>query len=106
VSTAASVGFGVIRGRTIELFERGGKLWERASWTTVGVGWGGFLVTRIALIGMATAIGAKLAASPTSIRLGLAITLGTQMIVVRERARATGVSIAPTRRARRRSRRG
>src|SRR5207253_8929431 len=33
-SAAASVGFGVIRGRTIELFMRGGELWERASWTT------------------------------------------------------------------------
>ena len=75
VSAAASIGFGVIRGRTIELFERGGELWERASWTTVGVGWGGLLVTRIALIGAATAIGATVAASPTSIPLMLAITL-------------------------------
>src|SRR5207253_10973900 len=38
LSALASVGFGVIRGRTIELFERGGELWERASWTTIGVG--------------------------------------------------------------------
>jgi hypothetical protein len=105
-SAAASIGFGVIRGRTIELFERGGELWERASWTTLGVGWGGLLVTRIALIGVAIAIGATVAASPTSIPLMLAITLATQMIVVRERARAMGVSIAPTRRARRRSRGG
>ncbi len=87
VSATASIGFGVIRGRTIELFERGGELWERASWTTVGVGWGGLLVTRIALIGVATAIGATVAASPTSIPLMLAITLATQMIVVKERAR-------------------
>ena len=41
LSMAASIGFGVIRGRTIELFTRGGELWERASWTTIGVGWGG-----------------------------------------------------------------
>jgi hypothetical protein len=105
-SAAASIGFGVIRGRTIELFERGGELWERASWTTLGVGWGGLLVIRIALIGVATAIGATVAASPTSIPLMLAITLTTQMIVVRERARAMGVSIAATRRARRPFRRG
>jgi hypothetical protein len=36
LSGLASIGFGVIRGRTIELFVRGGELWERASWTTIG----------------------------------------------------------------------
>ena len=105
LSALASIGFGVIRGRTIELFERSGELWERASWTTIGVGWGGLLATRVVLIGVAAAIGAKVAASPTSIPLMLAITLGAQMIVVRERARATGVPIAPSRRPRRRFRR-
>jgi hypothetical protein len=105
VSALASIGFGVVRGRTIELFERSGELWERASWTTIGVGWGGLLATRLLLIGVATAIGAKVAASPTSIPLMLAITLGTQMLVVRERAGGTGVPIAPSRRLRRRSRR-
>ena len=104
-SAVASVSFGVIRGLTIELFMRGEELWERASWTTIGVGWGGLLATRLLLIGVATAIGAKVAASPTSIPLMLAITLGTQMLVVRERAGGTGVPIAPSRRLRRRSRR-
>jgi len=87
LSAAASVGFGVIRGRTIELFMRGGELWERASWTTIGVGWGGLLIARVALIAIAAAIGAKVAASPTSIPLMLAVTLGAQMLVVRARAR-------------------
>ena len=105
LSAAASIGFGVIRGRTIELFMRGGELWERASWTTIGVGWGGLLVARVALIGIAAAIGAKVAASPTSIPLMLAVTLGAQMIVVRERAKASGVPIAPSRRPSTRSRR-
>ena len=100
LSGLASIGFGVIRGRTIELFVRGGELWERASWTTIGAGWGGLLLTRVALIGVAAAIGAKLAASPTSIPLMLAITLGTQMLVERHRARAVGVPMAPSRRGR------
>ena len=104
LSAVASIGFGVIRGRTIELFVRGGELWERASWTTIGVGWGGLLLTRVALIGGAAAVGAKLAASPTSIPLMLAITLGAQMIVVRQRATAIGVAIPP--RTRRGSRGG
>jgi hypothetical protein len=104
LSAIASIGFGVIRGRTIELFERGGELWERASWTTIGVGWGGLLVTRVVLIGVAAAIGAKVAASPASIPVMLAITLGAQMLVVRARARGTGVPVPPSRRARRRSR--
>jgi len=98
LSAAASVGFGVIRGRTIELFVRGGELWERASWLTIGVGWGGLLVTRVVLIGVAVAIGAKVAASPTSIPLMLAVTLGVQMIVVRQRARASGIPITRSRR--------
>ena len=105
LSAAASIGFGVIRGRTIELFERGGELWERATWTTIIAGWGGLVLARVALIGIAAGIGAKVAASPTSIPLMLAITLGVQMIVVRERARATGLPIAPSRGQGRSSRR-
>lgn len=100
LSALASVGFGVIRGRTIELFVRGGELWERASWMTIGAGWGGLLLTRIVLIGVAAAVGAKLAASPTSIPVMLAITLAAQMVVERQRARAAGVPLAPRRRRR------
>jgi hypothetical protein len=104
LSLVASIGFGVLRGRTIELFARGGELWERASWITIGVGWGGLLVARVILIAVAAAIGAKVAASPTSIPLMLAVTLGAQMIVVRERARASGVPTASPRREQRGSR--
>jgi hypothetical protein len=105
LSGLASIGFGVIRGRTIELFMRGGELWERASWTTIGAGWGGLLLTRVALIGVAAAVGAKLAASPTSIPLMLSITLATQILVERHRARSAGIPIAPARKNRRGSRR-
>ena len=49
MSTLASVSFGVIRGLTIELFARGEELWERASWTTIGVGCGELVVTRTRL---------------------------------------------------------
>ena len=101
LSAVASIGFGVIRGRTIELFERAGELWERASWTTIAVGWGGLLVTRVALIAVAAAAGATVAASASSIPLMLAITLATQMIVVRQRARSLAIPIAPSRRERR-----
>jgi hypothetical protein len=105
LSAVASIGFGVMRGRTIELFVRDGQLWERATWTTIAGGWGGLLATRVALIATASVIGAQLAASPTSIPLMIAITLAAQMVVVSQRARATGVPIAPSRRARRRSHR-
>ena len=93
-SAVASIAFGVVRGRTIELFMRGEELWERASWTTIAVGWGGLVVTRIALIAVAAALGAKVASSPTSIPLMLAITLATQMLVVRARARELGGGVA------------
>ncbi len=104
LSAAASVGFGVIRGRTIELFERDGELWERATWATIA-GWIGLLVTRILIIAAATIVGATLAASPSSIPLMLAITLAAQMIVVGRRAGETGLAI-PARSRRRRVRRG
>jgi hypothetical protein len=104
MSASASIGFGVFRGRTITLFVRDGELWEQASWRTIGVGWGGLLVTRIALIAIAGALGASLAASPTSIPLMIAITLAAQMLLVGERARAFDVPVgrSPRRRPRRR----
>lgn len=105
LSAVASIVFGVLRGRTIELFVREGELWERATWTTIAGGWGGLLATRVALIALASAVGAHLAASPTSIPIMLAITLAAQMLVVGQRARATGATIAPSRRERRRTRR-
>ena len=98
LSALASIGFGVFRGRTIDLFVRDGQLWEQASWRTIGVGWGGLLLTRIALIGIAGAVGARFAASPTSIPLMIAITLAAQMLVVAERAETFDVPIAPPRR--------
>ena len=105
LSAVASIGFGVVRGRTIELFVRDDELWERATWTTIAGGWGGLLATRVALIGLASAVGAHLAASPTTIPMMLAITLAAQMLVVGRRARATGITVAPSRRERRRARR-
>jgi hypothetical protein len=104
LSAVASISFGVFRGRTIELFVRQGELWERATWTTLSVGWGGLLLVRVGLIATAAAVNAKLAASPTSIPLMLAITLAAQMFVVGERARKTGAVTAPSRRERRRAR--
>jgi hypothetical protein len=104
-SAVASIVFGVIRGVTIELFLRGDELWERASWMTIGVGWGGLVVTRIGLIVLAAAVGAKVASSPASIPLMLAITLAAQMLVVKVRAREIGVVAEPSlRRLRRKAR--
>lgn len=101
LSAAASIAFGVIRGSTIELFMRGDELWERASWRTIGVGWGGLVVTRLALIALATALGAKVASSAATIPIMLAITLVAQMLVVTARARELGAPAAPPSRRRR-----
>ena len=103
LSAISSVVFGVVRGRTIELFERGGELWERATWATIA-GWGGLLITRAGIIAIAAVAGAKLAASPASIPLMLAVTLATQIVVVGRRARETGLAI-PSGSARREGRR-
>src|SRR5690349_11638118 len=56
-SAVASVIFGVFRGRTIELFVRDGELWERATWTSLGIGWGGLMVARAGLIATAALVG-------------------------------------------------
>src|SRR5437763_8317648 len=104
LSALASIWFGVFRGRTINLFVREGELWEQASWRTIGVGWGGLLATRIALIGLAALLGARLAASPTSVPLMIAITLAAQMLIVGERARGFEVPAAHSGRRRRRRR--
>lgn len=104
LSALASIGFGAFRGRTIALFVRDGELWEQASWRTIGVGWGGLLLTRIALIGIAGAIGARFAASPTSIPVMIAITLAAQMLVVAERAETFDLPTGPRRRRGRRRR--
>ena len=95
LSATASIAFGVIRGSTIELSMRGDELWERASWRTIGIGWGGLVGARIGLIGLAGAIGAKAASSPASIPLMLAITIAAQMLVVTGRARELGVVSQP-----------
>jgi len=105
LSAVASLSFGVFRGRTVQLFVRDGELWERATWANLGIGWGGLLLVRVSLIATAAAVGATLAASPTSIPLMLAITLAAQMLVVGERAKSSGAVIAPSRRERRRARR-
>ncbi|HET7170130.1 MAG TPA: hypothetical protein VFI18_00680 [Gaiellales bacterium] len=103
LSALASIGFGAFRGRTIKLFVRDGELWEQASWRTIGVGWGGLLLTRVALIAIAGLVGARFAESPTSIPLMIAITLAAQMIIVTGRAREFDISVArPGRRGRRR----
>jgi len=106
LSALASIAFGVFRGHTIELFERGGELWERATWRTVA-GWGGLLFSRIAIIALAAVVGARLAASPASIPLMIAVTLAAQFVVVSRRARESGIAIATSdrRSARRRARR-
>jgi hypothetical protein len=105
LSAVASIGFGVFRGRTIELSVRDGELWERATWTTIAGGWGGLLLTRVALIAVAAAVGAKLAASPSCIPALLALTLATQTLVVSQRAHDTGATITPSRSSQRRMRR-
>ena len=102
LSALASIGFGMFRGRTLDLFVRDGELWEQASWRTIAVGWGGLLMTRIALIAIAGLVGARFAASPTSIPLMIAITLAAQILVVAERAEANDAPIVPKRRRGRR----
>jgi hypothetical protein len=105
LSAVASIGFGIFRGRRIDLFVKDGELWERASWTTIVAGWGGLLVTRLLLIALAVTVGATLAASPTWIPLLLAVTLGAQILVETERARESGAALAESRRASRRTHR-
>jgi hypothetical protein len=76
------------------LERRGGHLWaqlpKRGLWL-----WGGLIISRLAISGIAHASGADLAAGTTAILLVLGLNRAAQALVVVPRAIAAGIPFAP-----------
>jgi hypothetical protein len=85
---------GLGRGATIQLYLRGGQLWQRYTVATLGV-WIALIVLRIGLGSGGHAIGVSLPMGGT-IMATFGLSLLAESLVVQKRAAATGVAIMPS----------
>jgi hypothetical protein len=94
VSAAIAIATGAGLGALTRLERRDGYLWaqlpKRGLWL-----WGGLIVSRLVIIGIAHASGADAAAGTAAILLMLALNRGAQALVVVPRAIAAGIPFAP-----------
>jgi hypothetical protein len=102
--TAADIGFlvtgavaaavlGAARGATVELFSRGGELWQRYRPISVAL-WLTLIAAKVILTVIASAAGAPGGAGTNGLLLALGISLVAETAVVGPRALATGVPFA------------
>ena len=94
VSAVIAIAIGVGLGAMTRLERRDGYLWaqlpKRGLWL-----WGGLLVSRVAVTGIAHASGAHVAAGTAAILLMLGLNRAAQALVVAPRAVAAGIPFAP-----------
>lgn len=94
VSAAIAIGTGAGLGTMTRLERRDGYLWaqlpKRGLWL-----WGGLLVSRLAIIGIAHGAGAHVAAGTAAILLMLGLNRAAQALVVVPRAITAGIPFAP-----------
>jgi hypothetical protein len=94
VSAAIAIAIGVALGAMTRLERRDGYLWaqlpQRGLWL-----WGGLIVSRLVVIGIAHAAGAPVAAGTAAILLMLGLNRAAQALVVVPRAVAAGIPFAP-----------
>jgi hypothetical protein len=94
VSAVIAIAIGVGLGAMTRLERRDGHLWaqlpKRGLWL-----WGGLIVSRLLLIGVAQASGAHVAAGTAVILLMLGLNRAAQALVVVFRAVAAGIPFAP-----------
>lgn len=91
---AISLGLGAARGATIELFPRGGYLYQRYRKTTVAL-WAVLIAAKLGLDLAAHLAGAGAAAGTDGLMLSLGVSLLGESALVAPRAMATGVPFAP-----------
>jgi hypothetical protein len=96
VGLVVGLGFGLLRGRSVEVGVQNGFLWYRYRWATVAW-WVAAIVARIGLMGVERAAHAGHLMS-SSLLLGLAVTFLGEAAVVYPRARALDAPFAPDRR--------
>jgi hypothetical protein len=89
---AVAIGLGL--GAMTRLERRDGYLWAQLPKQGLWL-WGGLIVSRLLIIGMAHAAGAHVAAGTTAILLMLGLNRAAQALVVASRAVAAGIPFAP-----------
>jgi hypothetical protein len=94
VSAVIAIAIGVVLGAMTRLERRDGYLWaqlpKRGLWL-----WGGLIVSRLLVTGVAHASGAHVAAGAAVILLMLGLNRAAQALVVVPRAIAAGIPFAP-----------
>jgi hypothetical protein len=94
VSAAIAIATGAGLGAMTHLERRDGHLWaqlpKRGLWL-----WGGLIISRLVISGIAHASGADVAAGTTAILLVLGLNRAAQALVVVPRAIAAGIPFAP-----------
>jgi hypothetical protein len=94
VSAVIAIAIGVGLGAITRLERRDGYLWARLPKRGLWL-WGGLIVGRLLVTGVADAAGAHVAAGTTAILLLLGLNRAAQALVVVPRAIAAGIPFAP-----------
>jgi hypothetical protein len=94
VSAVIAIAIGVGLGAMTRLERRDGYLWAQLPKHGLWL-WGGLLVSRVGVIGIAHVSGAHVAAGTTAILLMLGLNRAAQALVVAPRAIAAGIPFAP-----------
>jgi hypothetical protein len=93
VSIAISAALGAARGATIELYPKGGELWQRYKRNTI-VLWILLIGSKLVLAGIASSAGASAGGGTNSLLLSLGVSLLAEAAIVGPRALSTGVPFA------------
>jgi hypothetical protein len=94
IGAAIAIAVGLGLGAITRLERRDGSLWAQLPTNGLWL-WGGLIVSRLAIVGVAHASGAHLAASSSAILLTLGLNRVAQAAVVVPRAIAAGIPFAP-----------
>lgn len=94
VSAAIAIAVGVGLGAITRLERREGHLWAQLPGQGLWL-WGGLILSRLAIVGVAHATDARVAAGTTAILLMLGLNRAAQALVVVPRAIRAGIPFAP-----------
>lgn len=94
VGAAIAIAIGAALGGMTRLERRDGHLWAQLPKHGLWL-WGGLIVSRLALIGIAHATGAHVAAGTAAILLTLGLNRAAQALTIVRRAVAAGIPFAP-----------
>ena len=96
LSAGISAVLGAARGATIELYSRGGELWQRYRPATAAL-WITLIAARLILIAIAAAAHASAGAGTSTLLLTLGVSLLAETAIVAPRALSTGLPFAADR---------